>query len=90
MDEKYINVFENKRKIPFYTATIFTDKIRLYSTNKYQRNELSNRTVLLAENQVKLFEKINDLLIKSYKLDKDTKVIISGDFAKYIRYANEK
>jgi hypothetical protein len=90
MDEKYINVFENKRKIPFYTATIFTNRLRLYSANKYQRNELSNRTILFAENQVKLFEKINNLLIKSYKLDKDTKVIISGDFAKYIRYAKEK
>jgi hypothetical protein len=90
MDEKFINVFENKHKVPFYTATIFTNRLMLYSTHKYQRNELSNRTVLFAQSKDDLFIKVNDLLIKSYKLDKDTEVIISGDFAKYIRNATEK
>jgi|LFRM01.2.fsa_nt_gb hypothetical protein len=90
IDEKYINLYNCRNKKPFFTATIFTSKLKLYATENYQRYELANRTILLSPSKDELYKKINSLLINNYKLSKDTEVIVSGDFARYIRNSKEK
>lgn len=89
IDEKYINILNNQNKKPFFTATIFTGNLRLYDNNNYQRNELKNRTILFSHCKDDLYNKINKILVNNYKIDDDTEVIVSGDFARYIRNSKE-
>lgn len=87
IDEKFLNIngFKNKKK--YFTATIFKGIKPIGTKGKMK---LENRTILSANGQKELFEKINNILIRKYHVSKDEKIFVSGDLARYIQYSPDK
>lgn len=87
IDEKFLNIkgFKNKKK--YFTATIFKGIKPIGTKGKMK---LENRTILSSSGQKELFEKINNSLIRKYKVSKDDKIFVSGDLARYIQYSPDK
>lgn len=85
IDEKYVNVngFSNQKKL--YTATIFKG-VKI----KGKKRILQNRTLISGSKIPTFFKRINNQLLKKYKVKFDDEIYISGDLATYIQNSPEK
>lgn len=94
VDEKFIYFCRKKKrnekvdekdKKKYYTLTIFAGK-ELIGINKYR---LLNKTVISSSDLSKLKKRVNEILVKRYKVSVDEEIFISGDLAKYIQNFGE-
>lgn len=80
IDEKFIGMISSKNKKKYYTMTIFAGKEKIGNSYK-----LLNKTVISSSVLKDLKTRINEILIKRYKVSIDEEIFISGDFATYIQ-----
>lgn len=87
IDEKFLNILGSKNKKKRLTATIFKGR---KTEGTKGRIKLQNRTILSAKNDRELAKKLNDTLLKKYKVKENQKIFISGDLAQYIQQYPDK
>lgn len=87
IDEKFLNILGSKNKKKRVTATIFKGR---KTEGTKGRIKLENRTILSAKSDKELARKLNDVLLKKYKVKANQKIFVSGDLAQYIQQYPDK
>lgn len=85
IDEKYIHIKGSPSQKKLYTATIFKG-VKV----KGKKRILLNRTLLSGSTLKSFFKRINNNLVKKYKVTPNDEIYISGDLATYIQNSPEK
>lgn len=80
IDEKFIGMINSTNKKRYYTLTIFAGKERVGNSYK-----LLCKTVLSSSVLADLKRKVNDVLVKRYRVSLNEEVFVSGDMATYIQ-----
>lgn len=79
IDEKFVSLSNEKNKKRHYTATIFKGV-----KNRSKKRILLNRSLLSHNNQYRLFDRINHLLVNKYHIKSNEEVYVSGEVASII------